>query len=167
MPRHVADGKYQYVLILGAKVNGTAPSRALRNRIDVAATYAKHYPHVILIATGGQGPDEGLAEARVIARELIDRGIGSERIRIEDESTSTYENFFLSRDVWAGEAGLTVVTNDFHVRRARLIGRLYFGLETDALYAATPTAAKAKYVVREQLAYVKLVLNYLRWKWRP
>ena len=167
MPRHEADGTYRYVLILGAKVNGTAPSRALRNRIDVAATYAKQYPHVTLIASGGQGPDEGMAEARVIARELIDRGIAPERIHVEADSTSTIENFSFSRDVWAGETGLTVVTNDFHVRRARLVGRLYFGLATDALYAPTPGAAKVKYIVREQLAYIKLLITYMRWKWRP
>ncbi|TCI39162.1 MULTISPECIES: YdcF family protein [unclassified Exiguobacterium] len=167
MRRHQADGTYRYVLILGAKVNGTAPSRALRNRIDVAATYAHQYPHVKLIASGGQGPDEGMAEGRVIARELIDRGVDPGRIHIEADSTSTYENFLFSRDVWAGETGLTVVTNDFHVRRARLVGRLYFGLKTDALYAPTPAAAKAKYVIREQLAYIKLLINYMRWKWRP
>lgn len=167
MKRHQADGTYRYILILGAKVNGTAPSRALRNRIDAAATYAKHYPHVILIASGGQGPDEGMAEGRVIARELIDRGIDPDRIHVEADSTSTYENFLYSRDVWAGERGLTIVTNDFHVRRARLVGRLYFGLETDALYALTPAVAKAKYVIREQLAYIKLFINYIRWKWRP
>lgn len=167
MKRYRANGTYRYVLILGAKVNGIHPSRALRNRIELAATYAQQYPHVVLIASGGQGPDEGMAEGHVIARELIARGIEPDRIRIEADSTSTYENFLFSRDVWEGETGLTVVTNDFHVRRARLVGRLYFGLETDGLYAPTPTAAKVKYIVREQLAYIKLWINYIRWKRRP
>ncbi|UTT43652.1 YdcF family protein [Exiguobacterium aurantiacum] len=167
MARRNADGTYRYVLVLGAKVNGIQPSRALLHRIEAAAEYAKQYPHVELIASGGQGPDEGMAEARVIARELTARGIDAARIHIEAESTSTYENFLFSRSIWSGESGLTVVTNDFHVRRARLVGRLYFGLSTDALYARTPTATKLKYVVREQLAYVKLFINYMRWKWRP
>lgn len=166
MPKQQANGTYRYVLILGAKVNGTAPSRALACRIEAAASYAKRYPHVELIASGGQGPDEGMAEADVIARELIERGIDSARIHVEASSTSTYENFSYSRTVWEGARGLTIVTNDFHVRRARLIGRLYFGLETDALYAKTPRASKLKYVLREQLAYVKLFLNYVRWKYR-
>lgn len=165
--RRQADGTYRYVLILGAKVNGIKPSMALRNRIDMAAAYAKRHPHVELIATGGQGPDEGMAEARVIERELIALGIERARIHVEAASTSTYENFLLSRVIWDGEPGLTVVTNDFHVRRARLVARLYFGLKTDALYALTPASVKPKYVIREQLAYIKLFLNYLRWKWRP
>ncbi|ERG67873.1 YdcF family protein [Exiguobacterium chiriqhucha] len=167
MKRRTADGTYRYVLVLGAKVNGIRPSSALRYRIEAAAAYAKRYPHVELIASGGQGPDEGMAEADVIARELMARGIDETRIHIEAESTSTVENFQLSRSIWDGEPGLTIVTNDFHVKRARLVGRLYFGLSTDALYAKTPPATKLKYVVREQLAYVKLFINYIRWKWRP
>ncbi len=161
------DGTYRYVLILGAKVNGIKPSKALRHRIEVAAAYATRFPHVELIATGGQGPDEGMAEALVIKRELLARGVSEERIHVEAASTSTYENFLLSRVIWDGEPGLTVVTNDFHVRRARLVARLYFGLKTDALYALTPASVKPKYVIREQLAYIKLFLNYMRWKWRP
>ncbi|WP_214793516.1 MULTISPECIES: YdcF family protein [unclassified Exiguobacterium] len=156
-----ATGKYRFVLILGAKVNGISPSRALRHRIDVAAAYAKMYPYVELIATGGQGPDEGMAEALVIERELIARGIEPYRIHVEATSTSTIENFQHSRPFWQGETGLTIVTNDFHVPRARLIAKLYFQLESDALYAPTPSLAKGRYVIREVLAYVKLLVRYL------
>ncbi|WP_214874746.1 YdcF family protein [Exiguobacterium sp. CH10] len=156
-----ATGDYRFVLILGAKVNGTSPSRALRHRIDVAADYAKAHPTVELIATGGQGPDEGMAEALVIERELMARGIEPYRIHVEAISTSTIENFRHSRPFWEGETGLTIVTNDFHVPRARLIAKLYFQLESDALYAPTPPLAKGRYVIREVLAYVKLLVRYL------
>lgn len=162
--RRQADGTHRFLLILGAKVNGTSPSKALRHRIEAAARYATAFPHVKLIATGGQGPDEGMAEALVIERELIARGISPRRIHTETTSTSTIENFSHSQSIWEGHRGLTVVTNDFHVPRARLIARLYFGLETDALYAPTPPLTKAKYVVREGLAYVKLIGRYLLWK---
>lgn len=161
MKRINADGAHRFVLILGAKVNGTSPSRALRHRIDVAAAYAKVHPNVELIATGGQGPDEGMAEALVIERELIARGIEPHRIHVEATSTSTIENFQHSRPFWQGETGITIVTNDFHVPRARLIAKLYFQLESDALYAPTPPLAKGRYVIREALAYVKLLVRYL------
>lgn len=164
MKRKYADGTYRFVVILGAKVNGISPSRALRNRIEMATYYAKKYPDVQLIATGGQGPDEGMAEALVIQRELINYGIDASRIHIEITSTSTIENYAHSQPIWHGEQGLTVVTNDFHVPRARLIARLYFGLETDALYAPTPPLTKVKYMVREVLSYVKLVVRYLLWR---
>ncbi|WP_215145610.1 YdcF family protein [Exiguobacterium qingdaonense] len=157
-----ATGTYRFVLILGAKVNGIRPSRALQHRIDVAASYAKAHPHVELIATGGQGPDEGMAEARVIKRELMAQGIDATRIHVEETSTSTIENFQQSRSYWHGERGVTIVTNDFHVPRARLIAKLYFQLESDALYAPTPPLAKGKYMIREVLAYVKLLAMYLK-----
>lgn len=161
MKRINGNGTYRFVLVLGAKVNGTSPSRALRHRIDVAAAYAKAHPTVELIATGGQGPDEGMAEALVIERELMARGIEPHRIHVEATSTSTIENFQHSRPFWQGETGLTIVTNDFHVPRARLIAKLYFQLESDALYAPTPPLAKGRYVIREALAYVKLLVRYL------
>lgn len=161
MKRINGNGTYRFVLILGAKINGTSPSRALRHRIDVAADYAKAHPTVELIATGGQGPDEGMAEALVIERELMARGIEPHRIHVEATSTSTIENFQHSRPFWEGETGLTIVTNDFHVPRARLIAKLYFQLESDALYAPTPPLAKGRYVIREVLAYVKLLVRYL------
>ncbi|MDA5560709.1 YdcF family protein [Exiguobacterium sp. MMG028] len=156
-----ATGDYRFVLILGAKVNGTSPSRALRHRIDVAVAYAKAHPYVELIATGGKGPDEEMAEALVIERELMACGIEPHRIHVEATSTSTIENFQHSRPFWEGETGLTIVTNDFHVPRARLIAKLYFQLESDALYAPTPPLAKGRYVIREVLAYVKLLVRYL------
>lgn len=156
MKKKKADGTYRFVIILGAKVNGTAPSKALRHRIDAAAAYAKKFPHVEMIATGGQGPDEGMAEALVIERELLGHGIDPERIHLETTSTSTIENYAHSRLFWEGESGVTLVTNDFHVPRARLIARLYFDLESDALYAPTPPVAKVKYMIREVFAYVKL-----------
>ncbi|MGA9467104.1 MAG: YdcF family protein [Exiguobacterium marinum] len=159
--RKNAIGTYRFVIILGAKVNGTRPSRALQHRIDVAAAYAKAHPHVELIATGGQGPDEGMAEALVIERELIAKGVDPARICIETTSTSTVENFEHTRPFWEGEAGVTIVTNDFHVPRARLIARLYFQLESDALYAPTPPLAKGRYIIREGLAYVKLLGRYV------
>ncbi|WP_214777717.1 YdcF family protein [Exiguobacterium sp. s22] len=159
--RKNATGTYRFVLILGAKVNGTRPSRALQHRINVAAAYAKANPHVELIATGGQGPDEGMAEAHVIERELKAQGIDATRIHVEATSTSTIENFEHSRSFWDGASGVTIVTNDFHVTRARLIARLYFQLESDALYAPTPPLAKGRYLIREVLAYVKLLGRYV------
>ncbi|WP_236637368.1 YdcF family protein [Exiguobacterium sp. SH3S2] len=83
-----------------------------------------------MIATCGQGPDEGMAEADIIARELMALGVEERRIHIEADSTSTVENFQLSRPIWDGEPCLTIATNDFH---AVLVSRLYFGLATDAL----------------------------------
>ena len=42
-----------YIVVLGAKVNGTAPSRTLRERIDAAADYLHENPNTIAVVSGG------------------------------------------------------------------------------------------------------------------
>ena len=60
----LADGSYEYAIILGAKVNGETPSLTLRYRLEEALTYAEEYPHVKFILSGGQGPDEDIYRRR-------------------------------------------------------------------------------------------------------
>ena len=53
----------QYIVVLGAQVRGTQPSRAMRDRTDAAAAYLSAHPDVICIVSGGQGPGEKITEA--------------------------------------------------------------------------------------------------------
>ena len=52
-----------YLILLGAKVNGTSPSLAFSWRITSAIDYLKANPDTVAVVTGGQGADEGRAEA--------------------------------------------------------------------------------------------------------
>lgn len=47
-----------YVIVLGAHVRSTGPSRALALRLDRAYTYALENPDAVLIVSGGQGSNE-------------------------------------------------------------------------------------------------------------
>ena len=49
-------GGADYVIILGAQVKGTRPSRSLLRRIQAGAAYLKENPKAKAIASGGQGP---------------------------------------------------------------------------------------------------------------
>ncbi|MEO4054719.1 YdcF family protein [Solibacillus sp. CAU 1738] len=152
----VADGTNDYMIILGAKVkpNG-APSLSLQNRLDVAVDYLQQYEHVQVIVSGGQGSDEPATEASVMAKYLIDRGINASRILLEEESTSTYENFLYSKALLPEEVTtLTVVSNDFHLRRAKYLAQVV-GYEVDLLAAPTPKVVEAKSRFRERLALLK------------
>ena len=53
--------KVDYVIILGARVKGEKPTKSLMERIKVATEYLKKNPEVKVIATGGQGKNEGVA----------------------------------------------------------------------------------------------------------
>lgn len=115
----------EYIVVLGAKVNGTAPSRTLRERIDAAATYLHENPNTIAVVSGGQGSDEGISEAQCIYNGLVQRGVASERIWLEDQATSTWENLSFSMELIQEKAGyrpdqIGLVTSDFHLYRGKL-----------------------------------------------
>ncbi|WP_249646204.1 YdcF family protein, partial [Lysinibacillus sp. D3C2_S12] len=93
-------GSADYMIILGAKVKpGGVPSLSLKSRLEVAVQYLTIYPHVKVIVSGGQGPDEDRTEASVMKDYLEPNGIEASRIIIEDQSTSTYENLVFSKEL--------------------------------------------------------------------
>ena len=153
--------KVDYVIVLGAKVNGTIPSLSLQNRIDEAAGFLIEHENTIVIVSGGQGTDEDISEAKVMQQGLIAHGIDEERIILEDKSTSTYENIIFSKALIPSDldTGL-LVTNDYHLYRAMLIARQE-GLDVFGLPAKTPVITVVKSYVREYLAISKFYFDNL------
>lgn len=122
------DVQCQYIVVLGAKVNGTEPSRTLRERIDAAAEYLNANPDSIAVVSGGQGADEGISEAQCMYNELIDRGIAPERIWLEDQATSTWENLNFSLDLIEEKTGtrpgeIGLLSSEFHLYRGTLFAK--------------------------------------------
>jgi uncharacterized SAM-binding protein YcdF (DUF218 family) len=153
--------KADYLIVLGARVKGTVPSLALQARIDSAAEYLKENEDTIAIASGGKGPGEDISEAESIKNELMALGIDRSRILIEDKSTDTYENIGFSKKLipQGAKFGL-LVTNDFHIFRAKMIAANE-GLDLNGLPAKTPIQAVIKSYIREYLALTKYYLKTL------
>jgi uncharacterized SAM-binding protein YcdF (DUF218 family) len=133
-----ADTDCDYIIVLGAKVNGTAPSRTLRERIDAAYEYLTAHPQSIAVVSGGKGVDEGISEAQCMFNGLVDRGIAPERIWMEDRATSTWENLNFSLDLIEEKTGtrpekIGLVSSEFHLYRASL-----FAEECDAEAVGIP-----------------------------
>nr|WP_309100080.1 YdcF family protein [Fredinandcohnia onubensis] len=148
-----------YLIILGAKVNGEIPSLALQYRIDAAAEYAKENENTILIASGGMGPGEDITEAEAMRRELVEKGISESRIYLEDRSTSTYENIKFSKEFIPEDAKLgIVVTNDYHLYRSVQIAK-DANLKVKGLPAKTPRITLVKAYGREYLSVTKYYLE--------
>lgn len=122
-----------YVIVLGAKVNGTQPSLSLNYRIQSAAAYLRDNPASLVVASGGQGSDELISEAEAIRNTLAAAGIHESRILLEDKSTSTEENLTFSlgliqSDGGSADSSVVIVTSDFHMYRAlRLASKLGYG----------------------------------------
>ncbi|MGN0998024.1 MAG: YdcF family protein [Faecousia sp.] len=114
-----------YLVVLGAKVNGTSPSLSLSERIKAAAEYLTAHPNTIAVVSGGQGPDEGISEAECMYHELTARGIDPQRIWMEDQATSTWENLQFSLNLIEEKTGtrpteIGLISSEYHMFRATL-----------------------------------------------
>lgn len=156
-PQNEAD----YLIVLGAKVNGTTPSLILQYRINKAAEYMKKHPGTKAIVSGGQGADEGISEAEAMKNGLLSSGIAAERILVEDQSTSTKENLDYSQKLLTEAGGsvkeskVIVVTTDFHVLRAVGIARKAGYGQVEGLAAKSVWYLIPTNYVREFMAVVK------------
>lgn len=114
----------RWAIVLGAGVNGTQPSRSLRERLDGAAEYLKQYPQSLCVVSGGQGSGEDITEAQCMYDGLVQRGIEPDRIYMEEQATNTRENIRLSLELIEKETGtmpeqVTVITSEYHLLRAK------------------------------------------------
>ena len=116
-------GKLDYVVVLGAGLIGDQVTPLLASRIEKGiAIYQKH-PGSKLIMSGGQGPDELMAEGQAMANYAFEQGIPVEDIVIENQSTNTEENLKFSYALMKPGSRFALVTNYYHVFRALLLAR--------------------------------------------
>ena len=113
-----------YIIVLGAHVNGVRLSKALLERTRRALEYLEKNPKTRAVLSGGQGEGETISEAEAMCRYLEDHGISRERLILEDRSTNTKENLDFSLALIGDlNAPIGVVTNHFHVFRGVAIGK--------------------------------------------
>ena len=160
--RSQPEAACDWLIVLGAGVDGDTPSPILQDRINAAYDYLTKHPDTVCIATGGKGDDENLSEAQCIYNHLTQMGISGDRIWMEDQATSTVENFRYSTDLLKQETGsipksVGVLSNEFHLFRASLMAKNN-GLSP--IFIAAPTSdawTRIYYTVRE----IFVLWNYL------
>ncbi len=145
-----------YLIVLGAKVNGTTMSLSLLYRAQAALTYLQDNPETIVIATGGKGEGEWITEAEAIQNFLLENGIHQERILIEDQSTTTLENLTFAKDLFDVKEAV-IVSNDFHLFRA-IKNAQSLSIKAYPLAAKTPQTVKTKMYMREYAAILRLIV---------
>ncbi|MEU1116828.1 MULTISPECIES: YdcF family protein [unclassified Streptomyces] len=123
--------KADFVVVLGSglmggsKVPPLLASRLLRAQ-EVHTLLSRRGSAPVLIASGGQGPDEELPESHAMADFLTERGFPADLIEREDRSTTTEENLRFSKAIMEKtDPGYrcVVVTNNYHAFRAALTAR--------------------------------------------
>jgi len=112
------------LLVLGAGLrDGQYPSGILAVRLDFAIDYMNRHPNVSAVVTGGLGANALVTEAEAMYAYMVARGIDSSRVMIEDRSTTTGENIRFSAEFLDGAGRIGIVSNDFHLYRARFLAQ--------------------------------------------
>ena len=113
-----------YIIVLGAHVNGTKLTLALLERVRRALLYLEENPGTKAVLSGGRGDGERISEAEAMYRYLTEHGISPERLIKEERSTNTKENLdFSLRLIGSTDYSIGIVTNNFHVFRGVAIGK--------------------------------------------
>ena len=154
------------LVVLGAGLNGDQPSLTLIARLQTALDYLKENPAAVAIVTGGQGAYETVTEASAMAKWLTRKGIAPERIYLEERSTDTRENLRNAREIMTAEnlpGPIAVVSNSFHLYRARLLAGQAGFEEVQTLSAPVPKVPlrwlTASVYIRE---YCSILLFYAK-----
>ncbi len=154
----------EYVIVLGAGLNGSTPSNTLRKRIEEGYTYMSDNPDTVLIASGGQGFKESISEAECIKRELVKMGIDEDRIILEDRSTSTIENLKYSLEIIKDKnARVGIITNSFHEYRAGIIAKDVGFTNAYSVPATTLMPVGIHYMLREFFGVVRLFMELIKY----
>lgn len=157
------QGNPKIMIILGCQVKPWGPSILLQDRLDKALEYLEEHPDMTIVVSGGQGPDEHISEAQAMHDYLVEHGVDSEQILLEDQSTSTRTNLDYSMELlrekgYDVNADMVVVSNGFHLSRVRMIWSWVCG-DTDNLSTlAAPSShvpSRLKMYIREPIGLVK------------
>ena len=159
--RDEVRGDPKVMVILGCQLHDWGPSVMLQDRLDKALEYLQDHPDMTVVVSGGQGENEPTSEAQGMADYLADHGFARENIILETQSHNTNQNLRFSAQCLAEAGvdlrdGVIIVSNGFHLTRARMLAHR-IGFEDVSVLAApsSHTPTRLKMYVREPLALVK------------
>ena len=157
------DCERKYLIVLGAEVIGTRPSRSLRYRLEAARRYLERFPESIAIVSGGRGRNEEISEAQCMYEQLCAAGIRPDRLIMEDKAVSTMENLSYSFDIIRSlgddpDGNTAILSSSYHLFRAKKMART-LGVRAAgvACYPGNPILA-ANFYIREAFGVAHLLI---------
>ena len=161
--RHYSDQGEQgldWLVVLGAQILEGKPGRTFTCRLDAAYDYLLANPCTRCIVCGAQGTNESVPESHAGRDYLIERGIDSARIQIEDSSFSTVQNIRNAAKLVDRERdAVGIVTNNYHVARSLAIARKAGLGHVVGIAVKSHSGLRLSSVVRESFAWAKDVLS--------
>ncbi len=158
-----SDLSCEYIIVLGAGVNGTEPSLILSERLQATKAYLTENEDAICVVSGGQGAGELITEAACMQDYLIKNGIDANRIWLEEKATSTWENLEFSLDLIEKKTGVRptrvgIISNEFHLFRAGMMAE-ELGLDGVGIPAKTSwVSLRINYFLREIVGIWKHII---------
>ncbi|WP_119327150.1 YdcF family protein [Companilactobacillus musae] len=149
-----------FLLVLGNKCSTNRVPPILAGRLDkTIELYSDFEKKPKIIVSGGKSSVKISAEADLMKKYLLDRGIPEEMIYIEDKSLNTIQNLEFSaikiRDIWqkSGRPRVIIVTSDYHIPRTKLQAKR-LGLKVQFSAAKTVRMLKWPAMFREFTAII-------------
>ena len=151
-----ANPQADYVIVLGAGINGMTPSLSLQERLEAALDYLNTYPDSVAIVSGSQGPDEPVPEADVMYSWLVSHGADPARVIEETQADNTRQNLENSFAIMgAGGSdpadGVAIVTSEYHLYRAKRMAEA-LGAKPLGVAAHSRLDLQLNYFLREAFA---------------
>lgn len=157
--------KVEYIIALGSGIRSEDVPPLLKSRLDKAIEYYHKNPTSKIVVSGGQGADEPVSEAFAMKKYLLSQQIPEDRILVEDQSTTTFENMIFSKKIifedWKNkdyDPTILFSTNNYHVLRGALYARKAH-LKAEGIGAPTALYFLPTALIRE---YIALLTRY---KW--
>lgn len=152
-----------YLIVLGAGLKGTKVQSLLAQRIEKAIQIFNKNQRLIIIMSGGQGPDEDIAEGIAMVEYASQNGVPIHSMRMEVMSTNTHENIRNSKQLMEiPSAKIGIVTSYYHSLRAYFIA---CELGIDATVFGSKSSKSLLFVLlaysRELIAYLFRKINWV------
>lgn len=149
------------IVVMGAAEYRGTPSPVLRARLDHALQLYKRGLAPRILTTGGAGGDPNFTEGGVGRSYLIDRGVPSEAIMVEEEGGSTVYSISAAAEILRrmGLHSCILVSDGYHIFRAKRMlwshGLQVFG---------SPRESAAPSERRQWWVYVRQAIAFALWK---
>ncbi|MDN6028289.1 MAG: YdcF family protein [Lactobacillus sp.] len=147
--------RLDYIVVLGAGLIGEQVTPLLAARVRKGIKIYRKYPGSKLILSGGQGPNEVIAEAYAMANYAQARGVPASDLLLETESRTTHENLLFSAKLMRPGASFALVTSSYHVYRALVLAKR-LGLECIGYGSKTKWYFTLNAFLREFVAYLTI-----------
>lgn len=141
------------IFVLGCSTKDGYPEAILEERLKKAIEVGQQNPDATIYVSGGYDKGENTSEGDVMKNYLINQGV-SNKIVVESQSTSTYENFQYTLGMMDSTDNICVVTSDYHSLRVGLI-MARFDVNGSIVKSSIPPSDWVWHWGREILANIK------------